>query len=235
MKCRRIRYLLLDFVDGRGNEALHAEVDRHLAECTECERFATEMRQSLALLRRAPVEPLDENFNWKVRLAIHREEKASAKRAASGGAWVRMWNLRYAASAGVAFSLALLAGLAVVRDFGTPTPVTGPVVDRGAVTKPPTSREQFTQITRPNPTRNSTVFSPREGAGQLVNEGGTGSGSASRSSVRGAIDLFAQEGAVDSLIDARLVGMTPEMRARFIQRQIHRLQSQLERQHAPQP
>jgi anti-sigma factor RsiW len=226
MKCRRTRYLLLDFVDGHGNEALHAEVDRHLAECTECERFAAETKHSLALLRRVPVELLDENFNWKVRLAIHREEKANAKRVALGGAWVRTWNVRYAASAGVAFSLALLAGIAVLRDFGSPSSTTGPVVDRTAAVTQPTSRNEFTQS---RPTRSgSPVVSVSDGRFPA-------SARMARPSVRGAIDPFAQEGAVDSLIDARLVGMTPEMRARFIQRQIHRLQSQLENQSAPKP
>jgi hypothetical protein len=45
---------------------------------------------------------------------------------------------------------------------------------------------------------------------------------------RGAIDRFQQEVVIDSLIDARLRNMTPEMRMRCIQRQIHRLQSRLE-------
>jgi hypothetical protein len=50
---------------------------------------------------------------------------------------------------------------------------------------------------------------------------------------RDPIDRFAQEVAIDSVIDAGLVRMTPEMRMRCIQRQIHRLQSQLEKQNAP--
>ena len=116
MKCRRVRQLLFDFVDGLGNEALHVEVDRHLAECVDCEKFAAESKRSLALLRRAPVEPLDENFNWKVRLAIHREQRATAKRASSAGAWVRAWNFRYVASTGIAFAFVLGAGIVVVNN-----------------------------------------------------------------------------------------------------------------------
>jgi predicted anti-sigma-YlaC factor YlaD len=94
MNCRRARHLLFDFFDGVSNEALRAEVDRHLGECQDCDRFASEMTRSLALLRRVPMEPLDENFNWKVRLAIHREKNAALERAASANAWVRAWNVR---------------------------------------------------------------------------------------------------------------------------------------------
>lgn len=234
MKCRRTRHLLLDFVDGLGNEALHAEVDRHLAECTECEAFAAETTRSLALLRRAPVEALDENFNWKVRLAIHREQKAMAKGAASVGPWVKAWNFRYAASTGIAFAIVLGAGVVAMKTVmptGTTVSPTRPsTAVRSQVQAGPqvaenvTSRSAATQRPRPNPGSNGAI---------LVSDGGNSGASDVASGTRGAIDRYAQEVAIDSLIDSRLVGMTPEMRTRCIQRQIHRLQSQLERQPAP--
>jgi Putative zinc-finger len=226
MKCRRVRHLLLDFVDGLGNEALHAEVDRHLAECGECEKFATETTRSLAFLRRAPVETLDENFNWKVRLAIHREQRTGARPASSAGAWVSAWNHRYAASAGIAFALVLVAGGVSLRGFEPAS------VDDRIVT-PSTPRTEIAgRMVGRAPARTTTTFtgSPVE----LVNNG-TQRGSATRPAVRGAIDPYAAEVAIDSLIDARLVDMTPERRMRCIQRQIHRLQSQLESQRAPVP
>ncbi|HXV14015.1 MAG TPA: hypothetical protein VEC56_07400 [Candidatus Krumholzibacteria bacterium] len=232
MNCRRVRHLLLDFVDGLGNEALHAEVDRHVAECVECETFAAETTRSLALLRRTPVEPLDENFNWKVRLAIHREQKASAKRAASAGAWVRAWNFRYVASTGVAFALVLGAGVVTLQR----------VVPSGPA-MPTAARDQYVRPSAPATTEVAThpatprVTSPRQNLDtptRFVSEGDAGP-SATESAARGAIDPFAQEVAIDSLIDARLLGMTPEKRMRCIQRQIHRLQSQLEKQEAPRP
>ena len=227
MKCRRVRHLLLDFVDGLGNEALHAEVDRHLAECGECEKFATETKRSLAFLRRAPVETLDENFNWKVRLAIHREERTGARRTVSAGAWVSAWNHRYAASAGIAFALVLVVGGVSLRGFEPAS------VDDRIVTPSTTTRTQIAGRTVGRaPTRTTTTFT--KGPVELVNSG-TQRESATRPAVRGAIDPYAAEVAIDSLIDARLVDMTPERRMRCIQRQIHRLQSQLESQRAPVP
>jgi hypothetical protein len=233
MNCRRVRHLLLDFVDGLGNEALHAEVDRHVAECLECETFAAETTRSLSLLRRTPVEPLDENFNWKVRLAIHREQKASAKHAASAGTWVRAWNFRYVASTGVAFALVLAAGVVTMQRVGPSEPAM-PAASRDRAVRP--SAPAATEVvTRPTPRgadpRPSVVSRSPVG---LVS-GGVGGPATTESVSRGAIDPFAQEVAIDSLIDARLVGMTPEMRMRCIQRQIHRLQSQLEVQEAPRP
>jgi anti-sigma factor RsiW len=223
MKCRRVRHLLFDFVDGLGNEALHAEVDRHLAECVECEKFAAETTRSLAFLRRAPVEMLDENFNWKVRLAIHREQRTNARRTASAGAWVNAWNHRYAASAGIAFALVLVAGAASLRNF-EPSSVEDRLVS--PTTAPRTEVAQRTVDRAPS--RPSTLSrSPVE----LVNQGAHDA--VAPPAARGAIDPYAAEVAIDSLIDARLVDMTPERRMRCIQRQIHRLQSQLESQRAP--
>lgn len=226
MKCRRVRHLLFDFVDGLGNEALHAEVDRHLAECAECEKFAAETKASLALLRRAPVESLDENFNWKVRLAIHREQRAGSRRTTSAGAWVNAWNHRYAASAGIAFALVLVVGGASLRSF-EPTSVDDRIVRPSTPTRTDVAQRSVGRA----PAR-TTTFSG--GPVALVNQG------AQRESVgqppaRGAIDPYAAEVAIDSLIDARLVDMTPERRMLCIQRQIHRLQSQLESQRAPVP
>ena len=233
MKCRRIRHLLLDFVDGLGNEALHAEVDRHLAECAGCEAFAAETTRSLSLLRRAPVEPLDENFNWKVRLAIHREQKAMAKGPASVGPWVRAWNFRYATSTGIAFALVLGAGIVTMKSVvptGPSAPSTRPSTAMRSlsptrVAESATGRSVVAQRARPGNSSNGLN-------GPVLVSDGAALGSDTALGARGAIDLYAQEVAIDSLIDSRLVRMTPEMRKRCIQRQIHRLQSQLERQPA---
>ncbi|HEU4929423.1 MAG TPA: zf-HC2 domain-containing protein [Candidatus Krumholzibacteria bacterium] len=220
MKCRRVRHLLLDFVDGLGNEAQHAEADRHLAECPDCEAFAVQTRESLALLRRVPAATLDENFNWKVRLAIHREEKANAKRAASTGAWVRAWNFRYVASTGVAFALVLSAGVVTLHTMSSESNelVTNDgAVDTSAPAPTPTRYAGSTTNRRPGPTM----------PGQLVSSDPRGADYPNKIT-RDPIDRFQQDVAIDSLFDARLSSMTPEMRRRCIQRQIHRLQSRLE-------
>jgi hypothetical protein len=228
MKCRRVQHLLLDFVDGLGTESLHAEVERHLAVCKACEAFAAESARSLALLRRVPVETLDDNFNWKVRLAIHREEKARAKGVASTGAWVRAWNFRYVASTGVAFALVLGAGAVFMQSRMSPTtPSSSEPVVREA---PATSSPRLASGNRGTNQIRYVAPSP----GVLVNNTGAPS-FANESESRGPIDRFQQEVAMDSVIDARLTTMTPEMRMRCIQRQIHRLQAQLEQQPGPVP
>lgn len=231
MKCRRVRQLLLDFVDGLGNEALHAEVDRHLAECTECEKFAAESTRSLALLRRTPVEPLDENFNWKVRLAIHREQRVTAKRASSAGAWVRAWNFRYVASTGIAFAFVLGAGIVVVNNV-VPSGPSLQSVGRE-------SRPSRSDVAQNNAGRSTLVSPPMASPGRqgsiLVSNTASPVLETSQPAARGAIDRYAEENAIDSLIDAHLVGLTPEMRDRIIQRQIHWLESQRERGAAAAP
>jgi len=196
MKCRRVRHLLLDFVDGLGNESLHAEVERHLVQCKECEAFAAESTRSLALLRRTPVEPLDDNFNWKVRLAIHREEKARAKGTASTSAWVQAWNFRYVASTGVAFAMVLGAGVVFMQSRGsTPMePTTRPIVSNRSVSPGVASNGGSRVTNSPRPVTPS----------RLVTTGGESS-YGTGSETRGAIDRYAQEVAMDSVIDARLV------------------------------
>ena len=170
--------------------------------------------------------PLDDNFNWKVRLAIHREQKARAKGTASTSAWARTWNFRYVASTGVAFVMVLGAGVVFMQSRGsTPMdPTTPEIVSNRSVSPVVTTGGGGRTTTSPRPVTPSV----------LVNTGGEvsyGTGS----ETRGAIDRWAQEVAMDSVIDARLVKMTPEMRQRCIKRQIHRLQSQLERQPASAP
>jgi anti-sigma factor RsiW len=225
MKCRRVRQQLFDFVDGYGNEALRAELDRHLGECPACETFAAQLTRALAFVRRAPVEPVDENFNWKVRLAIHREQRAVRSRAASSGALVRAWNMRYAGSAALAFAMVLVAGTVVVRSLQTQEPT---VVREEPARVRSTGGSGAVQTTHRTPT---SLAAPRDQQSQLVSSGERGV--LDRAGIaRGAIDPDASEAAIDSLIDQRLVDMTPEARHRYLQRQIHRLQSQLERQAA---
>ncbi|HET6348316.1 MAG TPA: zf-HC2 domain-containing protein [Candidatus Krumholzibacteria bacterium] len=232
MNCHRARQLLFDFFDGLSNEALRAEVDRHLGECEECDRFATEMTRSLALLRRAPVEPLDENFNWKVRLAIHREKNAALARANSAGAWVRMWNIRYAVSSGLAFAVVLAVGALALHNGVVPAPaglattVTTPAQDvansadeTSPVTTDPSAhmlvpRSSFNAV---GPDRSHLVAAgaEREGRGTAP---------------VGAIDQVSREARIDSLINEEVKNMTPEQRQIYLQRRIQRFLSNLQGQ-----
>lgn len=223
MNCRRARHLLFDFVDGMGNESSRVELDRHLGECPPCERFAAEMTRALALVRRAPVESLDENFNWKVRLAIHRERNAVRSRSASAGAWARAWNLRYALSTGLAFGVVLVAGAVVVRDMDRPVaPVTT------AVREVPAATERAEAPVRSLVPRAGDATPWRSSSSRLVSLGD--GGQASGASSPGAIDPDRAEAKIDSMIAENLNRMTPEERSRYILRRIVQLQSHLQSQ-----
>ncbi len=233
MNCRRARHLLFDFVDGLGNESARAELDRHLGQCPPCERFAAEMTRALSLVRHAPVESLDENFNWKVRLAIHRERNATRARAASAGAWVRSWNLRYALSTGLALGAVLVAGAVILpRVQGLDAPVTTAVRETAGTP----SLASGVQGARPQAQSPVRSLVPRESApapwqssaGRLVSlgDGGRADGTASP----GAIDPDLAGAQVDSLIAENLERMTPEERSRYLLRRIVQLQSHLQSQ-----
>jgi anti-sigma factor RsiW len=217
MNCRRARHLLFDFFDGASNEALRAEVDRHLGECEDCDRFASEMTHSLALLRRVPMEPLDDNFNWKVRLAIHREKNAALERAASAHAWVRMWNVRYALSTGLALSAALVAGALLLAQNGTV-----PVPAQFAQTSPQNMQQPNAG---PSPVPRSSLQAPVND--DLFRTVSTGHTDEDRNPAPvGAID----EARIDSLINADVMRLPEHERDQYIQRRIDRL-----RAHQSQP
>jgi len=227
MNCRRARNLLFDFFDGLSNDTLRAEVDRHLGECPDCERFASEMTRSLALLRHAPVEPLDENFNWKVRLAIHRERNAALSRAQSAGAWVRMWNVRYAISGGLAFAAVLVAGTLVLRSGSVPAPVrtTEPQVQMAQETK---STEE--SAGRSLPARSTNRISPLNNDGShLVSVGPPNQGQGS-GPIAGAIDMSEAECRIDSLIKSEADRMSAQDRELYFQRLHDLLRQHLEGQ-----
>lgn len=226
MNCRRARNLLFDFFDGLSNETLRAEVERHLGECADCEQFAAEMTRSLALLRHTPVEPLDENFNWKVRLAIHRERNAALSRARSAGAWVKMWNYRYAVSSALAFSAVLVAGAIVVRNGSLPAPArtTGTTM-------------QFTQQTSAPKTGNTAVNSPLvprpaprtvtpfySGDNEKLVSTGPELPGRSPGPVNGAIDMTEAEAKMDSVMNADLMRLSAQERQHYLQRRMERIQ-----------
>jgi len=221
MNCRRARHLLFDFVDGMSNESLRAELDRHLGECAECERFAAEMTRALALVRRAPVEALDENFNWKVRLAIHRERNALRSRSASAGAWARAWNMRYALSMGLAFGAVLVVGAVALQRAGDDPLTTAARAPRTTTASPAdAARRTLVPTSRPGPWNRSS--------GQLVSLGESSVAGAERP--QGAIDEAQSAARIDSLIADDLTRMSPQDRALYIQRWINRLQFHLESQ-----
>lgn len=223
MNCRRARHLLFDFFDGAGNEALRAEVDRHLGECEECDRFASEMTRSLALLRRVPLEPLDENFNWKVRLAIHREKNAALERAASANAWVRTWNVRYAVSSSLAFGAVLVVGGMLLFRGGAFSPLeVAQTSNSPAVTTP----------AGPAPVPRSTLDVP---AGRdMMSTVSTRHTDDVGPAPLGAIDESKTDARIDSLISSDVMKLSAAEREQYYQRRIEWLQSRKSQQHVPQ-
>jgi len=225
MNCRRARHLLFDFFDGASSEALRAEVDRHLGVCADCEKFASEMSQSLALLRRTPVEPLDDTFNWKVRLAIHRERNAALSRARSAGAWVRMWNVRYAVSSGLAFGAVLVAGAFLIRDGSVTTPE--------RLVTPGTEITQNSEPSGPSPVPHSNMSAPaRDGISSLVS---AGSARVHGPAPQGPIDKTEAESRIDSLINVDVMRMSDLERERYMQRRIENMRRLREFLQSQQP
>jgi hypothetical protein len=221
MKCRRAQQLLFDFIDGMSNESLRVELDRHLGECPECERFSSEMTRGLALLRHAPTENLDEGFNWRVRLAIHRER--NAPRAAAQGHWVRAWNLRYATGAGVAFAIMLVAGVMLFRAGTVVSPLNGPVtIDRSVPVATPQGPVTMGDVARGNqPAARTRSTLP---TGQLVSGGDARSSLIGEGPLGAIDDPERSEAFVDSVFERHLVSMTTEQRVRFIERHLQRIQ-----------
>lgn len=77
-----------------------AEVERHLAGCAGCQVFASGIRESLALLREAHAEPLDDSAFAAVRAGVIGElERRPARR----------WWLVLAAAAAAALMVAIFA------------------------------------------------------------------------------------------------------------------------------
>ncbi|HEU4366075.1 MAG TPA: zf-HC2 domain-containing protein [Candidatus Krumholzibacteria bacterium] len=233
MKCSRAQHLLFDFIDGLSNESLRVELDRHLGECPACEKFAAEMTKSLSLLHRAPLATLDENFNWKVRLAMHRERNAMRSGAATAGAWARAWNVRYAAGAGIAFALVLVAGAGLQRSLrldSAPLTASTPVLQQQSAP----ARHDVATTERPATTGRSSTLPPILSTGGTLVSDGSQRGSLVGDGARpGAIDDPARsEALIDSLVERQLIPLAPEERERYIQRHIHRLQSRLQSQQA---
>jgi len=221
MNCRRARQLLFDFVDGMSHEVSRADLDRHLGECVECERFAAELTKSLALIHQAPMETLDENFNWKVRLAIHRERNQARSRTEASSAWARAWSRRYALSAGVMFGVVLVVGAVALREAAGPA-VTPDAATRVSSDRPLNAAEPIV----PRPSSSAGRIGPE----RMVSSGGNSIGPSKAS--HGAIDESTTEATIDSLVSADLMRMTPEERSAYIQRRIIRLRLHLQGQQA---
>jgi anti-sigma factor RsiW len=222
MNCRRARKLIYEFIDGFADERVRVELDRHLGECSECERLANQLTRSMELIRRAPVETLDENFNWKVRLAIHRERNAIRDALASQGTLFRSWNIRYAASAAAGFVVAVALAWWAVGTGTVSWDGGGGVLTQapsgGAVAEDASESSRVTATESPFMTRSPA--SP-------VSEGVYGPFRRTSGPRQGAITSSAAGIDLDSLIHAQMMALPESERAEFLRKRIEFINTHL--------
>lgn len=228
MNCHRARQLVFEHLDGLTDERVRLELGNHLAECGECEKLASQLTRSMDLVHRAPVETLDDNFNWKVRLAIHKERHALQESLASQGSLLRAWNIRYAASAVAGFAMVVAAGwmaigTGVVSLGGGAAVMTQPPVIASGT--PSSSDESASK--KPVQTSTDPVFT-NSPASRMVSFG-TPAGSGSVSRVHGALESSATPVDLDSLVQAEMMNRTDQERVDYLQERIRLLQGHLER------
>jgi anti-sigma factor RsiW len=227
MNCRRARKAIYRFVDGAADEKMQLDLEQHLAGCPGCERLARSLVRSLDLVHRAPQEKLDENFNWKVRLAIHKERAAMHERAASAGSLFRAWNLRFAASAAAGVTVAIAAGWVAIQ-LVSPWSDQGVAVDggRGPSHQQSVQEDRVAQPATPL-WREGLGARPAGNTMGSVVSGGVHAPSGKSSRV-GAIDDMTSP--LDSLIRAETAGMTEEQQRRYLCTHIERIEAYLQGQ-----
>ena len=225
MNCRRSKKLLFEFVDGLTDEKLRLDLEQHIGECAECEKLATSLSSSLALIRRTPQEPVDENFNWKVRLAIRRERSEMQELLASQGSLFRAWNIRYGMSAAAGFVAILVAGWLTIS-LTSPAPVGDPLLTTGPRTEPAPQ----TEAGLGDPVRTRHSVPGMTGPSGLVAGGNSGARSPQAPRV-GAIDAAAvvhNPAAFDSLFQVQTQHMTEDVRMRILEQYMMLMQKRLD-------
>ena len=236
MNCRRAKKLIFEFVDGLSDEKVQLDLERHLGECPECDTLASQLTQSLDFIHRAPQEEVDENFNWKVRLAIHKERNAIQERAASQGSLFRAWNFRYAASAVSGFAVILVAGWLAINAGLTPVPVSEPLNgedlagmldDKVIATFNEAESVAETPMTKARP--NGPVVNRPASPGLLASTVADGAQKSPSEPRAGAIDRVGSSAELDSLVNLETKGLSESQRVRYFEKRISQLQDHLEK------
>lgn len=60
LTCQELVELITDYVEGALDPERHAEVARHLSECDECLRYASQLQQTGRVLASMPADRLSE-------------------------------------------------------------------------------------------------------------------------------------------------------------------------------
>ncbi|MGD8414990.1 MAG: zf-HC2 domain-containing protein [Candidatus Latescibacterota bacterium] len=252
MKCRIAKKLTYEFIDGLENDTKRLELEQHLASCSECDAFATQLTRSLDLLHRSPRETPSENFAWKLKLRLNQERAGAGVGSVSYGSIIRSWNLRYASAAVAAAVVVLLGGLLAVKDGLLPVPATtdeAPVVStqEPSMQSPATAGTNVAgNIQRSSPT---TVSNPVTGRGGpsagarpqfLINaqpqQVGWGGARAQAPGHFIGVDLIDREEPLsitrmDSLVNSQLNNLSSDDQIRYLSQSIIMLQQHLIKAH----
>jgi hypothetical protein len=222
MNCRRAKGLIYGFIDGMIGDQDRVALEKHLGECASCESMATSLSKSLDLLHRVPQVQPDENFNWKVRLAIAQARNAMAGDAASERSWIRSWNLRFAFSAVSAFVVVAATGYLLSQTSVVPN-------GDGVITNP--ERVAKTEISPPaekkSAGRSFVDPSISPGSPVLLREVATDDREAAGSDSPGLIDELGPVLDVDSLTSHFVQSQRARYRMRALEKQVEALQGEL--------
>jgi hypothetical protein len=253
MKCRNAKKLIIESIDGLKDDTKRLELEQHLVECSECDKFAAQMTRSMDLLHRAPPEATSDNFAWKVRLKINQERNEIHERVASYGTIVRSWNLRYATAALAAAAVVLAGGLLMVKDGLAPLPSPkGGSPDVQVAYEPTTSTPQDVTTGSGSKTVSGAAEEPTSRAPQLPPSGRSNTGLRTVDYGVGprllgpqgpgkiiGVDLIDQYepmsvAQMDSLMHVQLDGLRADERLRYLTQymtvlQTHLLRTQLQR------
>ena len=230
MNCRGAKKLIFEFVDGLNDEKLRLDLEQHLGACAECEKLAVSLTSSLAFIRRTPQEPVDENFNWKVRLAIRKERSEMQEMLSSQGSLFRAWNARYAMSAAAGFAAILAAGWLTIS-LTAPSPAG----DELLATVPGPVQEQPTETRDSGQNNGQPLVLPSPGStgpGSVVSGGNNTAGPTQWGRPYGAIDdadhLVNNPAAFDSLFQVHTENVPEDVRVRILEQHMMNMQKRLE-------
>jgi hypothetical protein len=231
MRCRSARKLVFEFLDGLTDDAKRLNLEKHLAECTECEKLASKLTRSMDLLHRAPLESPDENFAWNIRLKLNQERNAIQQSSISLTALLRSWNLRYATAAVAGFAAVVVVGLFAVNSgltlFGSGDQVAAPTES-----VEPNAAEFAAEGSSPPVDERSTPEPFVSGGGSLGRPVSVGGGAnQGRPDLTGVIDESTKPVVLDpdSITKTETEGLSPEARIHYLEGRIRLLQSNLEK------
>jgi len=243
MRCRSARKLLYQFLDGLEDDGKRLALEQHLGRCSACETLAAQLARSLDLLHRAPQEKPSENFSWKLRLRLNEERLSSEAQAVSQRAWLRSWNMRYAASAVAAFAVILAAGWIAYRagigSLGIERTYVG--TDRWS-TDVATGANESIPASKPVTGSSDALrpVGPSTGTGWQRNVGLVSEGAPGRGNVQ-ALPQVLDDGSIpanrglDSMVTRALEAMTTEQKIWYLRGNIQLLENHLQRYQPTEP